>query len=177
MGVLKVYNPEVEGRIFKLDGPVIWDSRREGSIFFETDKYEFFTDRNAVERLLAKLIQLTHSGSLGVRISPIHELKAPSWLTEGSISEGLFLGRLKLEDLSKLCDYFDEVGNHETWTFYGLESGIGDTIQFRPFPTVLKEIGTFFFVVEIDLDGILIGFLNNSWVGGSDAIDQLEALN
>lgn len=126
-------------------------------MFFETDVYSLYTDSRFVGALLTLLISETKAPKLGLRVLGSRIAKSPYWF-EQSASSTQWIGIVNSGEVSQVVDLFDKQAKYGVWDFYGLESSFPDPGLLKGFPDLLETARIFPFVVEIDLDSILMGF-------------------
>lgn len=175
---ITVYDPRVQDREFILANSKVWSSARSNVVFFESDDYSIYTSPEFLRRVLTCLIAHCSVTKVGVRTneavlaSSFEDAEGPYAL--GNAVSGIF----DLARLECLIELFEKEGDHGIWDFYGLPAEFQDVHRLTSFPEVLKDIDLFVFVIEVDLDGMLMGYARPASYSALDnLIQRLEALS
>ena len=156
---LAVYDPRSQDRIFMLDQAESWSSKEANVLFFETEDYRSYSSGEYVGKLLKALISESKVPKIAIRISNFKYELSRTWLERNYISGDVLIGIANVNSLDQVIQLFDEYADYQTWNFYGLGSDSYDLKMIKPFPEVLKYTHLFPFVLELDLDGMLLGYI------------------
>ncbi len=157
---LKIYDPRYEARTFELSNGITWKNSEENVLFFETDNYSYYTDADWVKRLLEVLIEQASTFMIGLRVYPI-ELKNPlGWLSNLHVSNKQLDGVFSREKMEDAMDFFDKIADYGVWDFYGIGLESQKVERLKKIPDALADCKRYSFFVEIDLDGMLMGYIH-----------------
>jgi hypothetical protein len=157
---LKVYDPRHENRCFQLADGNYWNSKGTKIVFFETDNYQCFSDAEWLSNLLTMLISFSEATKTAIKVSGYHDPEQPEWLKDAFVDDNTITGWIDNTHLSVLCKYYENKATFQVWNYYGLRHETFDREVLLSFPEVLMRTTNFCYLVEIDLDGILLGYLN-----------------
>jgi hypothetical protein len=156
---LVIYAPPDGNRSLKLSDGRTWNSSEEGVVFFETGRYRDYTGGAWIKKLLDVLIDAVPVAQIGLRIDAAKIKKIPEWLYEVHDSDRVLTGRFGIGDLGKFVEFFDMTGSYGVWDCYGLSSEFEPKTVFEPLPDALHHCERYQFLVEVDLDAVLLGYV------------------
>lgn len=156
---LVVYAPPDGNRSLTLSDGRTWNSSEEGVVFFETGRYRDYTSGAWIKKLLNVLVRATSSRRIGLRIDAARIDKIPSWLSEKQNLNDILIGRFDTGHIDKFIEFFDATGSYGVWDCYGLSSEFEAKTDFEPLPEALEHCERYQFLVEIDLDAVLLGYV------------------
>jgi hypothetical protein len=154
---LVIHAPPDGNRSLKLSDGRIWNSREAGVVFFETATYGDFTSAEWIGKLLDVLVRATSSRRIGLRIEPARIEQIPAWLSEPHKVNDILTARFDSEHLDEIVEFFDSAASYGVWDFYGLGSELEAT-TLEPLLNELNRCERYRFMVEVDLDGMLLGY-------------------
>jgi hypothetical protein len=155
---LVIYAPPDQNRTLILDDGRTWNSSEEGVVFFETGRYGDYTSGAWIRKLLDVLIGATAVSQMGLRIDAGKIKKIPEWLHEARDSRRVLTGRFGIGDLDRFIQFFHATGSYGVWDCYGLSPQLEPTTVFEPLPDAFHHCERYPFVVEVDLDSVLLGY-------------------
>jgi len=156
---LVIYKPPGQDRRLKLSDGRTWSSSEEGVIFFETGRYRDYTSGAWIRKLLNVLVVATGVQEIGLRIDAGKVMNVPEWLYESNDLDRVLTGRFRIGDLDKFAEFFDAIGSYGVWDCYGLGSEFESEAVFEPLPEALHHCERYQFLVEVDLDAVLLGYV------------------
>lgn len=157
---LTIYDPRLQDRTFKIDEAKFWSSKEHNVLFFETEDYDSYSNTTYVGKLLKVLILESKVPKVGIRISNFKSDLSRISLERSCLSNYVLTGILNSGSVNQVVELFNEDADYQTWDFYGLESDFDDLEVLKPFPESLKYTHLFPFALEIDLDGMLLGYIS-----------------
>lgn len=157
---LTIYAPPNANRPIKLSAHRTWNSVADGVVFFETSSYGDFTNGKWIMNLLQELARETATNKIGLRVDPLRFNNIPPWFSGVQIASGVMTAQFSVTDLERLRDFYNSEASCETWSFFGLEIGCGAAVVFESLLCSLNAgSANYRFLVEVDLDGTLVGFV------------------
>jgi len=139
-----------------------------GVAVFECDEYSIYSDADCVAELIHLALSAWQSTSLALSIHPSPHLLPIKYEFPSSWSVLVREAKTLRIEITKLClgeftAFFDSIADREEWTFAlpnnsemnGVELG---NLSIR-FPDSLVELRWWNFLLSVDLDGMLIGFI------------------
>ncbi len=158
---LNVYDPRQTGFDIHIDatGTRFWNTADHDVVFFETRSYGYYSHASHFQRLLEVVAKRTCCEFIGFRISPKGEVKSVPCSLAGIDLDDAWGGGIGRESLGELMAFFDETASYEAWTFYGLGAKPHDPSILLPFEKALESFMRYKFVVCVDLDGGMWGYV------------------
>ncbi len=172
---LAIYDPRNNDRIFKLSNSEIWHSRGTELLFFETDDRSRFTNGRWLITLVDLLRDETQPSEIELCVEPSPKCANPKWISDAVSDDKRLLGKLRPHALDDLRSFYDAYAMYGRWVFRGLRSPGQMRSNTAYLPDILTSPESLAFYVEIDLDGMLIGFVRLS-PATEGVIDKLAAL-
>jgi hypothetical protein len=156
---LVIFKPPEQDRTIKLSDGRAWSSAKEGVVFFETGKYRYYTSGVWIGKLLNLLVRATRVQEIGLRIDADKIKSVPEWLYGVHGFNHVLTGRFRIEDLDKFAEFFDAIASYGVWDCYGLSSEFKSEGVFKQLPQALHHCERYPFLVEVDLDSVLLGYV------------------
>lgn len=171
---LTVYDPRFIDRTFKLVDGRVWSSIGSDVVFFESDDYSTYTNSEVLSKLLTSLVLECPVSKIGVRTPDTNMISSLEWADDRSISQQLGFAIIDVALLDRLIERFDKAADYGVWDFYGLPTGFQGFDRLQTFPEILTDFERFQFVVEVDLDGILMGYARPIYSQFDRLIEELR---
>jgi hypothetical protein len=155
---LTVYDPRSTDRTFKLPDGESWSSSGSRVLFFESDDYSTYTSSEFLKKLLSSLAVACQFAKIGLRTPDTNVISSLEFADERLVSQNVAFAVIDVALLDRFIERFERAGDYGVWDFYGLPPGFQDLGRLKAFPEVLTDVDRFEFVIEVDLDGILMGY-------------------
>jgi len=174
---LVIYDSDEADKVIQIDEEgAKWSSRKEGVIFFESGNYRLYTSAQVLRGLLDLLITSAEVSHVAIRVSYFLGDAPPPFLRNASLHQEILRGVITVEMVDELAHLFQLKGSWEVWTFCGLSDAFNDTPPNLEFPEILKLSKRFPFVLEIDLDALMQGYVKPSIAHRSELLKTLRKI-
>lgn len=155
---LTIYDPRYTDRTFRLPDKRNWSSKDNHVLFFESDDYSTYTSSGVLKELLSSLAVECQVAKIGLRTLDTNMILSMEFVDQRSVSQNVAFAIIDTAMLDLFIERFERGADYGVWNFYGLHTGFQDLGRLKGFPEILTDAKSFEFVVEVDLDGILMGY-------------------
>lgn len=165
-GTLTVHDPRLHDRVFVLEDGNCWHSLGTDIVVFETENYAKFTDGLWLGKLLKVLIEQAGAAQFRLRVHPPPSGNLPDWLRHIKIDHGHLSCTVRSEDVDQFAALYDSKSDYGIWTFHASQLPY-DTNSDKSLPEVVLASAQVGFHLEVDLDGLAIGFVRSQYTPDS----------